>query len=285
MDGLKRLSMGRKRSMYGWFFAFGLSWSLVLMATLPGNSADLQTIRDRGFLSVAVHGDRFPLSFRDAAGHWSGFEVEMAQTLALELFGKRDAVKFISVTNSDRLRVVADGQVDLAIASITATPSRSRWVTFSSPYYFERSAIVVQDNLPQNRPSQNSSQNSLVRTIGDLRGQSIAVLKNSSAMDALMSQRLGLILVEVESYAEGWSKLRSGQVRALAGDRVMVLGAMQKDSNLRLLRDEFGLYPMAIAMPKGAQYASFREKVQNVVDRWQRSGWLQEQWHRWNLDS
>ena len=273
--------MGRKRSMYGWFLAFGLSWSAVLMVTLPGNSADLQTIRDRGFLAVAVHDNRFPLSFRDAAGHWSGLEVEMAQTLALELFGKRDAVKFISVANSDRLRVVADGQVDLAIASITATPSRSRWVAFSAPYYFERSAIVVQDNLPQNRPSQNS----LVRTIGDLRGQSVAVLKKSSAMDALMSQRLGLILVEVENYADGWSKLRSGQVQALAGDRVMVLGAMRKDADLRLLRDEFGLYPMAIAMPKGAQYASFREKVQSVVDRWQRSGWLKEQWHRWNLDS
>jgi polar amino acid transport system substrate-binding protein len=275
--------MGRKRSisMYGCFLAFGLSWSVVLMTSLPGNTADLQTIRDRGFLSVAVHDDRFPLSFRDATGHWSGFEVEMAQTLALDLFGKRDAVKFIPVANSDRLRVVADGQVDLAIASITATPSRSRWVAFSSPYYFERSAIVVQNNLPQNRPSQNS----LVRTIGDLRGQSVAVLKNSSAMDALMSQSLGLILVEVESYAEGWSKLRSGQVQALAGDRVMLLGAMRKDADLRLLRYEFGLYPMAIAMPKGAQYASFREKVQGVVDRWQRSGWLKEQWQRWNLDS
>ena len=268
--------MGRKRAMYGWCFAFCVSLGAVLMTILPGNTADLQTIRDRGFLSVAVHDDRYPLSFRDAAGHWSGFEVEMAQTLALELFGKRDAVKFISVANSDRLRVVADGQVDLAIASITATPSRSRWVAFSSPYYFERSAIVVQDN---------PYQNTLVRTIGDLRGQSVAVLKHSSAMDALMSERLGLILVEVESYAEGWSKLRSGQVQALAGDRVMVLGAMRKDADLRLLRDEFGLYPMAIAMPKGVQYASLREKVQGVVDRWQRSGWLKEQWQRWNLDS
>lgn len=273
--------MGQKRSMYAWCLAFGLSLSVVLITILPGNTADLQTIRDRGFLSVAVHGDRYPLSFRDAAGHWSGFEVEIAQTLALELLGKRDAVKFVSVVNSDRLRVVADGQVDLAIAAITATPSRSRWVAFSAPYYYERSAIVVHDSLPQNRPSQNT----LVRTIGDLRGQSVAVLKNSSAMDALMSERLGLILVEVESYADGWSKLRSGQVQALVGDRVMVLGAMRKDADLRLLRDEFGLYPMAIAMPKGAQYASFREKVQDVVDRWQRSGWLQEQWQRWNLDS
>lgn len=262
--------------MYGWCLGFGLSLGAVLMTILPGNTADLQTIRDRGFLSVAVHGDRFPLSFRDVAGNWSGLEVEMAQTLALELLGKRDAVKFISVANSDRLRVVADGQVDLAIASITATPSRSRWVEFSAPYYFERSALVVQDN---------PSQNNLVKTIGDLRGQSVAVLENSSAMDALMSERLGLILVEVESYADGWSKLRSGQVQALAGDRVMVLGAMQKDAQLRLLREEFGFYPMAIAMPKGLQYVSLREKVHGVVDRWQESGWLQEQWQRWNLDS
>ena len=271
--------MGRKPAMTRRCLAFGLSWTAVLIMALAGKAADLQTIRDRGFLLVAVHDDRFPLSFRDAAGHWSGFEIEMAQTLAFELCGKRDAVKFISVANSDRLRVVANGQVDLAIASITATPSRSRWVAFSAPYYFERSAIVVQANLPQNRL------HTLVRTIGDLRGQSVAALKNSSAMEALTAERLGLILVEVESYADGWSKLRSGQVQAFAGDRVTVLGAMRKDADLRLLPDEFGLYPMSIAMPKGAQYASFREKVQGVVDRWQRSGWLKEQWHRWNLDS
>ncbi|MCY7407536.1 MAG: transporter substrate-binding domain-containing protein [Alkalinema sp. CAN_BIN05] len=233
--------MGRKRAMHGWCLAFGLSLGAVLITTLAGNAADLETIRDRGFLLVAVNSDRFPLSFRDAAGNWSGFEVEMAQTLALELLGKRDAVKLIPVANSDRLRVVADGRVDMAIASVTATPSRSRWVEFSAPYYFERSAIVVQNN---------PSQNNLVRTTTDLRGRSVAVLKNSSAIDALMSEDLGLRLVEVESYAEGWSKLRSGQVQALAGDRVMVLGAMQKDTDLRLLREEFGFYPMAIAMPR-----------------------------------
>ncbi len=268
--------MGRKRSIYGCCLAFGLSWGAVLMTSLPGNTADLETIRDRGFLLVAVHGDRFPLSFRDVAGNWSGFEVEMAQTLALELLGKRDAVKLIPVPNSDRLRVVADGQVDLAIASITATASRSRWVEFSAPYYFERSAIVVQNN---------PSQNNLVRTMRDLRGQSVAVLKNSSAIDALMSERLGLTLVEVDNYVDGWSKLRSGQVQALAGDRIMVLGAMQKDADLRLLPEEFGSYPMAIAMPKGLQYSSFREKVNSVVNGWRRSGWFREQWQRWNLNS
>ncbi len=262
--------MGQKRATDGWCFAFCMSLGTVLMTIVPGKAADLQTIRDRGFLVVAIHGDRFPLSFRDVVGNWSGFEVEMAQTLALELLGKRDAVRLIPVANSDRLRGVAEGQVDIAIASITATPSRSRWVEFSAPYYFERSALVVQNNS--------------VRMMGDLRGQSVAVLKNSSAIDALMSERLGLTLVEVESYADGWSKLRSGQVQALAGDRVMILGAMQKDTNLRLLREEFGSYPMAIAMPKGLQYSSLRSKVNTVVDRWQRSGWLREQWQRWNLD-
>ncbi len=261
--------MGRKRSEFT-YLTFAMSLGAALITALPGNAADLQTIRDRGFLVVAVNSDRFPLSFRDAAGNWSGFEVEMAQTLALEVLGKRDAVRLIPVANSDRLRVVADGQVDLAIASITATVSRSRWVEFSAPYYFERSVLVVQNNL--------------VRTARHLQGQSVAVLKHSSAIDSLTSEGLGLQFVEVKSYAEGLSKVRSGQVQALAGDRVMVLGAMQKDTDLRLLREEFGFYPMAIAMPKGLQYASLRERVNAVVDRRQRSGWFREQWQRWNLE-
>lgn len=236
----------------------------------PSWAVALQTIRDRGFLTVGIKTNLFPMGFRDESGKLVGFEVDLAQQLSQDLLGQSHAVRFIPVSHADRLLAVASGRVDIAIASITATDSRRRWVDFTTPYYFERSAIAVQQDH--------------IQTLRDLEGASVAVLKGSSSIESLDQDGWPVQRVEVDSYREGMAQLQSGQVQALVGDRVMLLGLMQQAKSVRLLREEFGLYPMAIAMPKGLESSSLRSGINQAIDRLQRNGWLRSQWLRWNLD-
>ncbi len=238
----------------------------------PSVAVALQVIRDRGFLSVGVKTNLFPMGFRDESGKLVGFEIAMARRLAQELLGSPEAVRLIPVRNIDRLQAVASGRVDVAIAAITATDSRRRWVDFTAPYYFERSMILVQNPKPK------------TLTLTDLTGDSVAVLKGSSSIEALNAEGLNLTIVEVESYDAGLAQLRSGQVKALVGDRVMLLGILRQEPSLQFLKEEFGLYPMAIAMPKGIDSASLRSGVNEAIDRWQQNGWLRSQWLQWDLD-
>ncbi len=247
--------------------------SILSLEANPALAVALQKIRDRGFLSVGVKTNLFPMGFRDESGTLVGFEVAMARKLAQDLLGSSDAVRLIPVQNADRLQAVASGKVDVVIAVMTATDSRRRWVNFTAPYYFERSMIAVQ-----------TTDSSSPQTLADLIGESVAVLKGSSAIEALNMDELKLTIVEVESYDAGLTQLRSGQVKGLVGDRVMLLEMLRREPKLRLLKEEFGLYPMAIAMPKGVDSASLRSAVNESVDRWQQNGWLREQWIRWNLD-
>jgi polar amino acid transport system substrate-binding protein len=247
---------------------------MTLLGVRPSDAVALQVIRDRGFLSVGVKTHLFPMGFRDESGKLVGFEIAMAKRLAEELLGSSEAVRLIPVSNVDRLQAVASGQVDVAIAAVTATDSRRRWVDFTAPYYFERSMIVVQSTGPT--PP--------IQTLADLLGESVAVLKGSSAIEALNGEGLNLTLVEVESYDAGLAQLRSGQVQALVGDRIMLLGILRQEPSLQFLKEEFGLYPMAIAMPKGVDSASLRSGVNAAVERWQQNGWLRSQWLQWNLD-
>lgn len=244
-----------------------------------GDTVALQVIRDRGFLSVGVKTNLFPMGFRDESGALVGFEIAMARRLAQDLLGSSDAVRLIPVSNVDRLQAVAEGRVDVAIASVTATDSRRRWIDFTAPYYFERSMIVVQRSGSTPSPQPRSLQ-----TLADLQGESVAVLRGSSSIEALNTEGLDLTIVEVESYDVGLAQLRSGQVKALVGDRVMLLGIMRREPSLQFLKEEFGLYPIAIAMPKGVDSASLRSEVNQAVDRWQQNGWLRSQWLQWNLD-
>jgi polar amino acid transport system substrate-binding protein len=243
----------------------------VSLGELPSWAVPLQTIRDRGFLSVGVKTNLFPMGFRDEAGKIIGFEISMARKLAQELLGSEDAVRLVSVRNVDRLQAVAEGRVDVTIAAVTATDSRRRWVDFTAPYYFERSTVAVQAS-------------SSFQSLEELWGEGVAVIKASSAIEDLEQDGLDLKLVEVESYTDALAQLRSGQVKAVVGDRIMLLGLVRQDGAVRLLKEEFGLYPMAIAMPKGVESASLRSGVNEAVDRWQKNGWLREQWLLWDLD-
>ena len=109
-------------------------WTLGAQFIVPlcSLAADLETIAHRGQLVVAVKDNLRPLSFRDAKGNLQGLEIDIAKRLAQELLGKSSSVIFEPVSNRDRLAVVINGQVDVTIASVTATPSRSRIVSFSA---------------------------------------------------------------------------------------------------------------------------------------------------------
>ncbi len=265
------MKLGRR--VFPFFAPILVAMGMLSLGVSPSGAVALQVIRDRGFLSVGVKTNLFPMGFRDESGKLVGFEISMAQRLAQELLGSSKAVRLIPVSNVDRLQAVAAGRVDVAIAALTATDSRRRWVDFTAPYYFERSMIVVPTS-PTPSPT----------TLADLLGESVAVLKGSSAIEALNTEGLNLTIVEVESYDAGLAQLRSGQVKALVGDRVMLLGLLHREPSLQFLKEEFGLYPMAIAMPKGVDSASLRSGVNAALDRWQQNGWLREQWLQWNLD-
>jgi polar amino acid transport system substrate-binding protein len=235
--------------------------------------ADLDTIRARGYLIVGVKAAARPLGWQDAQGKWQGFEIDLAHRLAETILGNPEAVKFVPVTAAERLPAVMDDRVDLAIAAITATSARSRLVYFSDPYYLNGISFVTQV-----RPGQP-----LVRELSQLRDQSVAVLNQSVAIAALQYHQPNLRLVAVDSYATAQAKLAAGEVGAIAGSTTVLVGWSQTQPDYQLIPSQFNRTPLAIAYPKGLQYAELGTIVSRSVRQWQQSGWLQERAINWGL--
>lgn len=243
---------------------------ITLLGLFPHLSfaAQLEEIIKRGKLIVAVKDDTRPLGFKDNQGNLQGFEIDIAKNLAQELLGDPQAVILKPVSNLERIPMLLDGKVDLVIARISQNPSRSRLVDFSNFYYLDGTSIVTKNpNL----------------STGSLNNRKIAVLEGSGTIAILRSQIPEAQLIGVKSYQEAFVLLESEKADGFAADDSVLAGWIQEYPQYRLLAIALSGEPLSVAMPKGLQYDSLRQKVNRAITQWRGSGWLKERAMFWGL--
>ncbi|WP_013322359.1 transporter substrate-binding domain-containing protein [Gloeothece verrucosa] len=249
-----------------------LAIALMTLGLFPWAStraASLEEIIHRGKLIVGVKDNTRPLGFKNEQGNLQGFEIDVAQRLAQELLGSAEAVILRPVNNLERLQVVIDGTVDITIARVTDTSSRSRVVDLSIYYYLDGTGLVTKNPLIRNRFDAASSR--------------VALLNNSSTIAVIKSEMPNAKLIGVDSYEEALSLLESGQADVFAGDNSILAGWVQEYPQYRQLPVRLSGEALCVVMPKGLQYKSLHNRVNDAIARWQRSGWLQERATYWGL--
>jgi polar amino acid transport system substrate-binding protein len=229
----------------------------------------LKEIQQRRKLIVAVKDNLPLLGFRDKAGNLQGLEIDIAHKLAAEIFSDPASVQLVPVANQDRLKVVVEGNVDLTIARVTITGTRSRVVDFSRYYYLDGTAIIAkQPNILKN---------------SDLVDKKVAVLNNSTTISTLQYIIPKAKLVGVNSYQQAQELLATGKVVAIAADRSLLMGWSKTEPNYHLLPDKLSTEALGIVIPKGLQYEPLRQLVDRAILRWQAEGWLQQRIQHWGL--
>ncbi|MEA5583385.1 transporter substrate-binding domain-containing protein [Nodularia harveyana UHCC-0300] len=245
------------------FCVISFAWGFMVSA------APMPEIQRRGYLNIAVKDNLRPLGFRDTEGNLQGLEIDLAKRLASDLLGKPDAVKLQPVANRDRLSVVLDKKVDLAIARVTATESRARIVSLSFPYYYDGAVIVTKD--------------ASVSQLSDLENRKIAVIKNSSTIAQVRYYVPKAKLVGVNSYREGRSLTENNTVVAFAADASVITGWVQEYPQYRILPTKLSTEPLSVVMPKGLQYDQLRRQVNQAIAQYTAEGWLTERAKYWGL--
>lgn len=232
-------------------------------------SAEWEEIKARGKIIVGVKDNLPPLGFKDSQGNLQGFEIDLAHQLAEELLGDKEAVKFVPLLNQDRLNAVINHDVDLAIASITFNSSRQRLVDFSEIYYFSGTGIIV-----KKKP--------FLTNIRDISGK-IGVLYHSRAIAEMKYHFPQLSLQGVSSYQEALELIEKREIEGLAGDIVILTGITQENSDYQLLTPIIGAYPLAIALPRGRQYQSLRNQINQVMRKLKQENWFLRKAEYWGL--
>ncbi|RMD70471.1 MAG: ABC transporter substrate-binding protein [Cyanobacteria bacterium J149] len=250
-------------------FLFSITLCLYLVSSPLVKSAEWEEIQARGKIIVGVKDNLPPLGFTDQNGNLQGFEIDLAHKLAEELLGDKQAIKFVPLLNQDRLNAVIEDDVDIAIASITFNSSRQRLVDFSDIYYFSGTGIIVKKNR-------------FLSNIRDISGK-IGILSHSRAIAEIQYQFPQLSLQGVSSYQEALELMEKGEIQGFAGDVMVLTGITQQTSNYQLLPQIIGAYPIAIALPKGRQYQSLRNQVNQVMRKLRQEDWFKEKAKFWGL--
>lgn len=147
-------------------------------------------------------------------------------------------------------RLLENGEVDVVIATLTVTPKRARQVDFSEAYYTASQAVLLQAD-------------SSLKELQDLAGQTVAVVKSSTAEDAIGTLLPGATARIVNSYPDALRELDGGRVAAILADDKILLGLIQHSGRYRLLSNRFATEPYAAAVAKGDP--EWLEAVNKVV--------------------
>ncbi|WNZ21506.1 amino acid ABC transporter substrate-binding protein [Leptolyngbya sp. NK1-12] len=167
----------------------------------------LEKVARTGKLVAGVPTDALPFAYRNQAGEWSGYSVDLLERIQAQLrqqLRRPVELELVPVTSANRLSMVTEGTVDIVCGTVSATRSRALDVEFSLGYFITGTQLLV------NPASRLGNQ----FTIGV-----IAATTNQQ----FVRQRFPIALfVEFEDRAAGLAALEQGRIDALASDGILL---------------------------------------------------------------
>ena len=94
------------------------------LAASSASAQTLNTIKQRGILNCGANGTLAGFGLPDAAGKWTGLDVDFCKALAAAIFDDPNKVKFVPLSAKDRFTALQSGEVDILARNTTWTSSR-----------------------------------------------------------------------------------------------------------------------------------------------------------------
>ncbi len=214
---------------------FIFSFSLFL-GLLQG--ANLNEIKERGFIKIGVFSDKPPFGFIDQNGKNQGFDIELAKEISKELFKDENKIEFLLVEAASRVEFLQADKVDLILANFTKTKERQRVVDFAKPYMKVSLGVV--------------SKNGEISDLNQLKNKTLIVNKGTTADIYFTKNHPEIKLLKFDQNTETFAALLDARGDALAHDNTMLFGWAKNNPNfLVAIPNLGGVDEIAPAVKKG----------------------------------
>jgi len=249
-------------------FALGVTF----MSTAMGTAASAQSmecgndtlcrVKAAGVLKIGTKDDYVPWSYRASDGTFKGMEVDIGKKIAEALGVKAE---FVKVTSANRFEFLAQGQIDLMIASASDTAERRKIVAFVHPNYYSSGYTVL---LPKAVKATEWSQ---------IAGQTICSVQGAW-YNKPAQEEFGVKVLAFAGTAETEAAMAQGRCIGLLEDDNMI--------NVRLSSEKWADYqmplpiqadtPWGMAVRQADQFAPFGYFVAGMITEMHRDGELLE---------
>jgi polar amino acid transport system substrate-binding protein len=240
-----------------------------LFAGQAARAERLDLIHKRGILIVGVKADYPPFGMRDANGQLVGFEPDLAAELARRL---GLGLQLTAVTSTNRLQKLAEGAIDVVIATLGDTPQRRRIATLIEPHYYVSGVTVL------------APPGARLSSWADLRGRKVCATQGAY-FNREMAQRHLLDLQVFSGARDSRLALRDGRCIAwLYDDTALASLRLESDwADYRTPLPSTLVSPWAIAIAAAESGSRLERALADAVAEAHRSGWLKDAERRWNL--
>ena len=229
-------------------------------ASAPEEPADLlEQIRQRGQIVIAMEGTWAPWTYHDETDALVGYDVEVGRLIA-EKLGVEPV--FIEGEWDGLLAGLDAGRYDIMINGVDITSERAEKYDFSTPYAYNRTAVIV------------SAGNDTIRTMEDLEGLHTA--NTISSTYAELAEQYGAEVTGVDDLNQTLELLLTGRIDATLNAEVTYYDYLNAHPNapikIALLAPE--ATQAAIPMRKGQETASLLQAVNEALAELAGSGEL-----------
>ena len=244
--------------------------ALAAASGAPANAAEadaLDAIHARGTLIVGAKADYQPFGFRDASGAIVGFEPDLAAEIAKKLAVK---LVLVPVVAADRLQLLAEGKLDLVIATMNDTPERRKLADFVEPGYYASGVNLLAPKALH------------LHVWQELQGMKLCTIKGTYYM-AEIKRRYDPEMIVSQYTDEIYAGLKAGTCVAALYDDTALIGQLQKpewrdyEMPLRSILVE----PWGMAVRLGE--TRFEQALSELVKDWHQSGRIQEDEKKWHI--
>ncbi|WP_429298424.1 transporter substrate-binding domain-containing protein [Paraburkholderia sp. GAS199] len=166
------------------------------------HAQSVESIKQKGVLTVGVQADQVPWGFIDSKGEHDGYDVDVAKLMAADMGVK---LQIVSVTVPNRIAQLMTGKVDVLAAVMGMYPDRAKVIQFSKPYSVLDLVVYGKKGDVMKAPAD----------LGKLR----VGVSRASATDIALTKQLppGTALERFDGDTAPIQALLSGQVDAIGG--------------------------------------------------------------------
>lgn len=193
---------------------------LAALATLFASVAEAQNVRDgalsriaeTGEMRVGTRAQARPFAFKDSSGRFAGFSVDFLHYIGREIgeqLGRPVDLDFRAVTTSNRLRLLANEELDLVCGLTTPTWPREKKVDFTVPFFVDGTRILTYREYGQAGMSR-------------LENRRVGVLEDSTTERIVALSLPNVDLVGFDSMDAAMSALENRNVAAIANIGILL---------------------------------------------------------------
>jgi ABC-type amino acid transport substrate-binding protein len=227
-----------------------------------------EQIQRTGVVRVGMDATYPPFEVQDEAGHFYGYDVDLAEELA-QRWGVR--AEFINIHFDGLYDALLTGKCDLLVSALPYDETLTEDVLYSPSYFNAGLLLAVREGERR------------IGGVNGLGGKKVGVALGSAGhLEARRMQEQGRIPLHIVPFASAWEALQAlhaGEVDAAVADSITVYRFVHDPGGIRYLKRFLSDEQYVIAMRPDSGY--LWKRIADELARMKKEGFLQMLQEKW----